>query len=119
MNDIYKNSVIDSCNFYFAALAQQKPSESRAVVLYVSQEDWIKSVLERANQKEKDVFSDDEEITDYPFEDDLDFLRSLDPKQWKDQDHYAVLGIKNLRNKATEDIIKRACKLKIYQIDHS
>ena len=79
--------------------------------MYVSHEDWIKSIIERPEKKESDVFSDNEEITDYPFEDDLDFLRSLDPKKWKDQDHYAVLGIKNLRHKATEDIIKRACKI--------
>lgn len=26
------------------------------------------------------------------------------------QDHYAVLGLKELRNKATDDQIKRACK---------
>ncbi|XP_055704550.1 dnaJ homolog subfamily C member 2 [Phlebotomus papatasi] len=39
---------------------------------------------------------------------DVDFLRSLDPKEWKDQDHYAVLGLKNLRFNATDDDIKRA-----------
>lgn len=42
------------------------------------------------------------------FEDDVDFLRSLDPKDWKDQDHYRVLGIKNLRHKATEEDLKKA-----------
>lgn len=31
------------------------------------------------------------------FEIDVEYLRSLDPKEWKDQDHYHVLGIKNLR----------------------
>lgn len=31
------------------------------------------------------------------FEIDVAYLRSLDPKEWKDQDHYHVLGIKNLR----------------------
>lgn len=25
------------------------------------------------------------------------YLRSLDPKEWKKQDHYAVLGLENLR----------------------
>lgn len=55
-------------------------------------------------------FSDEEEdLSQYQFEDDLEYLRSLDPRDWKDQDHYAVLGIKNLRYKATEDVIKRAC----------
>lgn len=28
---------------------------------------------------------------------DVAYLRSLDPKEWKDQDHYAVLGLKKLR----------------------
>lgn len=31
------------------------------------------------------------------FEIDVEYLRSLDPKEWKDQDHYHVLGLKNLR----------------------
>lgn len=31
------------------------------------------------------------------FELDVDFLTALDPKAWKDQDHYAVLGLQNSR----------------------
>lgn len=57
-----------------------------------------------------DYSSDEEEdLSQYQFEDDLKYLRSLDPRDWKDQDHYAVLGLKNLRHRATEEIIKRAC----------
>lgn len=51
-----------------------------------------------------------EEVT---FDDDVEYLRSLDPKDWKQQDHYAVLGMKNLRNKATDDDIKRAYRQKV------
>lgn len=40
--------------------------------------------------------------------DDVEYLRSLDPKEWKKQDHYKVLGIEPLRIKATEEIIKTA-----------
>ncbi|XP_041347493.1 dnaJ homolog subfamily C member 2-like [Gigantopelta aegis] len=40
-------------------------------------------------------------------------LLGLDPKEWKQQDHYAVLGLKRLRYKATEDQIKRAYKKKV------
>lgn len=47
------------------------------------------------------------------FEDNVDYLRSLDPKEWKDQDHYAVLGIKHLRFNATDDDIKRAYRQKV------
>lgn len=33
---------------------------------------------------------------------------SADPKEWKKQDHYAILGLGNLRYKATEDHIRVA-----------
>lgn len=47
------------------------------------------------------------------FDDDVEYLRSLDPKQWKNQDHYAVLGMKHLRYKATDDDVKRAYRQKV------
>lgn len=28
---------------------------------------------------------------------DINYLKSLDPKEWKNQDHYAVLGLEKLR----------------------
>ena len=34
----------------------------------------------------------------------------LDPTQWKDQDHYAILGLGKLRYKATQQDIKKACE---------
>ncbi|KAJ3612147.1 hypothetical protein NHX12_020424 [Muraenolepis orangiensis] len=37
-------------------------------------------------------------------------LRTLDPKDWKNQDHYAVLGLVNMRYKATQRQIKSAHK---------
>lgn len=48
------------------------------------------------------------ELFDKLFELDVDYLKSLDPKDWKNQDHYAVLGLKKMRFEATEDDIKRA-----------
>ncbi|KAI9638706.1 zuotin [Dioszegia hungarica] len=36
-----------------------------------------------------------------------------DPKEWKKQDHYAVLGLGNLRYKATDDHIKVAHRRKV------
>merc|ERR1712018_621521 len=47
------------------------------------------------------------------FEDDITYLRSLDPKEWKDQDHYKVLGLTKLRFKAPDDQIKRAYRQKV------
>ncbi len=47
------------------------------------------------------------------FEDDIVFLRSLDPKDCKNQDHYKVLGLTKLRFKASDDQIKRAYRQKV------
>lgn len=46
-------------------------------------------------------------------EDDTSLLLSLDPKDWKKQDHYAVLGLGKLRYKATDAQIKKAYKKKV------
>jgi len=50
---------------------------------------------------------------DVEYTDDVEYLRSLDPKEWKSQDHYKVLGIETLRFKATDDIIKTAYRKKV------
>ncbi|XP_023025374.1 dnaJ homolog subfamily C member 2 [Leptinotarsa decemlineata] len=47
------------------------------------------------------------------YEDDMKYLRSLDPKEWKSQDHYKVLGIPRLRYRATDEIIKTAYRKKV------
>lgn len=107
------------CNVYIIFLAPRKTESTTAgaVVLYVSQETWLKSILDRnAPRNSNAESSDEEDITDFQFEDDLDYLRSLNPKEWKDQDHYAVLGISSLRHRATEDIIKRACNFLLFTI---
>ena len=90
-------------------------STSNALVLYVSHKAWLRSVLEGKHGVVNTVLDfrnkeEEEDFSNYKFEDDLLYLRSLDPKEWKEQDHYAVLGIKNLRHRANEDVIKRACK---------
>lgn len=46
---------------------------------------------------------------------DIDYLKSLDPKEWKDQDHYAVLGLGSLRFNATDDDIRRAYRKMVLQ----
>ncbi|KAH8295659.1 hypothetical protein KR018_002164 [Drosophila ironensis] len=39
---------------------------------------------------------------------DISYLKSLDPKEWKDQDHYGILGLGKLRYEASDDDIRRA-----------
>ncbi|BGP48229.1 Zuotin [Rhodotorula kratochvilovae] len=45
-------------------------------------------------------------------EEDRDLLE-MDPKRWKDQDHYAVLGLQHLRYKANDEQIKKAHRRKV------
>ncbi|XP_071810074.1 dnaJ homolog subfamily C member 2-like [Asterias amurensis] len=57
--------------------------------------------------------SSDSSDDDLEYDEDDSMLLTLDPKDWKNQDHYAVLGLSKLRNKATSDEIKRAYKRKV------
>ncbi|CAG0885247.1 unnamed protein product [Cyprideis torosa] len=41
-------------------------------------------------------------------EEDLEYLKCLDPRAWKDQDHYRVLGLQKYRFYASDEDIKRA-----------
>ncbi|KAH8380478.1 hypothetical protein KR009_010918 [Drosophila setifemur] len=50
----------------------------------------------------------DEKLEGAGEEVDISFLKSLDPKEWKDQDHYSVLGLGKLRFEASDDDIRRA-----------
>uniref|UniRef100_A0A2C9LJJ1 Uncharacterized protein n=1 Tax=Biomphalaria glabrata TaxID=6526 RepID=A0A2C9LJJ1_BIOGL len=61
------------------------------------------SSSESEEEAEEDQFDDEDES----------LLLRLDPKEWKKQDHYAVLGLSKLRYRASEDQIKRAYKLKV------
>jgi len=47
------------------------------------------------------VFDDDDACDKY--------LKTLDPKEWKNQDHYKVLGLSLMRIDATESDIKKSC----------
>ncbi|XP_053690338.1 dnaJ homolog subfamily C member 2 [Sabethes cyaneus] len=62
----------------------------------------------REPSADEEAKPDPEVLFEQMFELDIDYLKSLDPKDWKNQDHYAVLGLKKMRFEATEDDIKRA-----------
>ena len=77
------------------------------------QSTWINShrtnlLLGHDASELSDSASEESEEEDDSFEDDITFLRSLDPKEAKDQDHYKVLGMSKLRYKATDEQIKKA-----------
>ncbi|KAI0826068.1 hypothetical protein BC629DRAFT_1603895 [Irpex lacteus] len=46
-------------------------------------------------------------------EEETEDLLTLDPKEWKKQDHYAVLGLSHLRYRATDEQIKIAHRKKV------
>uniref|UniRef100_A0A9L0TIA3 DnaJ heat shock protein family (Hsp40) member C2 n=1 Tax=Equus caballus TaxID=9796 RepID=A0A9L0TIA3_HORSE len=62
------------------------------------------SFQELEDKKELSEESEDEELQleEFPM------LKTLDPKDWKNQDHYAVLGLGHVRYKATQRQIKAA-----------
>ncbi|OXB71771.1 UNVERIFIED_CONTAM: hypothetical protein H355_005660 [Colinus virginianus] len=64
------------------------------------------SFQELEDEKELSEESGDEELQleEFPM------LKTLDPKDWKNQDHYAVLGLGNIRYRATQKQIKAAHK---------
>ncbi|XP_030072265.1 dnaJ homolog subfamily C member 2 [Microcaecilia unicolor] len=64
------------------------------------------SFQELEDEKELSEESEDEELQleEFPM------LKTLDPKDWKNQDHYAVLGLRHIRYKATQKQIKAAHK---------
>ncbi|KAJ1846481.1 Zuotin [Coemansia sp. RSA 2703] len=52
-------------------------------------------------------------LADEDDEEEDDELLSLDPKEWKQQDHYAVLGLSKLRYRATLDDVIKAHRKKV------
>lgn len=63
--------------------------------------------LESDSSDEEDVSVEEETPEE------IKYLQSLDPKEWKNQDHYHILGLQNKRWKATENDIKKAYRRKV------
>lgn len=64
-------------------------------------------------QAAENVKKVEEEEDDLVSEPEDQMMLQRDAKDWKNQDHYAVLGLKKYRYKATEDQIKRAHRKKV------
>lgn len=72
------------------------------VYLGVINEENLPRVLPYPKKEEttpstQDIVNLDEEDVEVKFELDESYLRGLDPKLWKDQDHYHVLGLQSSR----------------------
>ena len=55
--------------------------------------------------------SADEDVSGFTEDFDAVWMASLDPLAWKEQDHYRILGLSDVRWDANEDLIRRACML--------
>ncbi|KAM6984906.1 dnaJ homolog subfamily C member 2-like [Aplochiton taeniatus] len=79
---------------------------------------WFEAFLMRRNRNVSASFQEleeEEELSEESEDEELQMeeyslLRTLDPKDWKNQDHYAVLGLAHIRYKATQKQIKAAHK---------
>ncbi|KAL0963063.1 hypothetical protein UPYG_G00349210 [Umbra pygmaea] len=79
---------------------------------------WFEAFLKRRNRNISASFQEleeEEELSEESEDEELQLeeypqLRTLDPKDWKNQDHYAVLGLGHMRYKATQKQIKSAHK---------
>lgn len=65
----------------------------------------LEQYLDSVNKIRANISIDTERESD-------EYLVTLEPTKWKDQDHYLVLGLQHLRYKATEDDIRQAHKRK-------
>ncbi|KAI0299387.1 DnaJ domain-containing protein [Multifurca ochricompacta] len=72
---------------------------------HIEEEQKRRRDLEQEADEEDDLGVGDEEETED--------LLSLDPKEWKKQDNYAVLGLSHLRYRATPEQIKIAHRKKV------
>lgn len=79
---------------------------------------WFEAFLKRRDHNVSASFQEleeEEELSEEEADEELQLeeypmLKTLDPKDWKNQDHYAVLGLVHMRYKATQKQIKAAHK---------
>ncbi|GAA5947968.1 hypothetical protein JCM3765_007049 [Sporobolomyces pararoseus] len=68
---------------------------------------------ELAAQNGTQVEEEDDQDADLGGEQESRDVLEQDPRKWKEQDHYAVLGLQHLRYKATDEQIKKAHRRKV------
>ncbi|GAA6020875.1 hypothetical protein JCM11491_000016 [Sporobolomyces phaffii] len=68
---------------------------------------------ELAAQNGQQVDEEDDLDGDLGGEQEERYVLEQDPRKWKEQDHYAVLGLQHLRYKANEEQIKKAHRRKV------
>ncbi|XP_023651304.2 dnaJ homolog subfamily C member 2 [Paramormyrops kingsleyae] len=108
LKEALEGQVTVVCNVIAASVQFQVEPVGRWFEAFLKRRDRnvSASFQELEEEEELEEESEDEELQleEYPM------LKTLDPKDWKNQDHYAVLGLAHLRYKATQRQIKAAHK---------
>jgi len=94
-----KKVKIEAVGQYFQIFEHRKLGQRT-----VSEQERFEEANAAATNEEEELSDDEEESTE---------LLRLDPKDWKNQDHYAVLGLSKLRYRTTEDDLKKAFRKKV------
>ncbi|KAJ9652328.1 Zuotin [Neophaeococcomyces mojaviensis] len=111
----------DSSNPNFRAIASLSPGIMRTIepvgpafMAYARRKRLGRTFSEdeRIQQQQKVKKVEDESDGDISEPEDP-LMLARDPKDWRGQDHYAVLGLSKLRHKATDEQIKRAHRKKV------
>ncbi|ORY89322.1 putative Zuotin [Leucosporidium creatinivorum] len=88
-------------------------SHARRVLNQRSFEEDDRLLAEERAKNGGDVVEEDDADAGLGDEQEEKSLLQQDPKLWKEQDHYAVLGLQSLRYKATQEQIKKAHRRKV------
>ncbi|XP_054286785.1 dnaJ homolog subfamily C member 2-like [Macrosteles quadrilineatus] len=74
---------------------------------------WFLRYIREKDAEHHHCESQEADEEEYEIENDDTYLKSLDPKLWKNQDHYAVLGLAKIRHRAPDALIRKAYKQKV------
>uniref|UniRef100_A0A1B6MKN1 Uncharacterized protein n=1 Tax=Graphocephala atropunctata TaxID=36148 RepID=A0A1B6MKN1_9HEMI len=102
-----------------ADLIDEKQEEERQLAVRPRHVECVGQWFLRYNQEKDAEFhhceAEEVESEECEIENDDTYLKSLDPKLWKNQDHYAVLGLQKYRHRASDALIRKAYKQKVLQ----
>jgi hypothetical protein len=68
---------------------------------------WLNKLLKRLSLIDVESLLSSDGLDDQQSVD--EYLKSLDPKDWKNQDHYRLFGLVYKRFNATDEELKKAC----------
>ena len=78
------------------------------IYLRRQKQDRVTSICSETNEDEGENLNDDDDVEEELTKDEKVFILGLESTQWKKQDHYRVLRVKN-GYMATDEEVRKAC----------